>query len=98
MNRSTFLQPMLAALLLSSAPLALAGDEPAPRFQLNAAKLSVKTQSADGRFRVDALRVAERQPDSDPSGRFTLRGTTPSKALCNPVPPPRIFGDGFENP
>lgn len=85
-------------LLLAAAPLALADADDTPRFRLAEAQLRAEPLSADGRFRIGALRMVDRQPDAGVPPRFAIKATTPSKALCSPVPPPRIFGDGFENP
>lgn len=85
-------------LLLAAAPLAQATDAPTPRFRLVEAQLRSEPVSADGRFRVGPLRVIDSVPGSATTSRFTIKSATPSKALCNPVPPPAIFGNGFEDP
>lgn len=89
---------LIILLLCLGAPLALASEPTTPRFRLTEAQLRVEPVSADGRFRVGALRVTATVPGSAATPRFTIKGSTPSKALCNPVPPPTIFGNGFEDP
>jgi hypothetical protein len=88
----------LLLLLVAGAPLARAADPTPPRFRLTEARLRVEPVSADGRFRVEALRLAGTLPGSSATSRFTLKNATPSKALCNPAPAAAIFGNGFESP